>query len=144
MAAATPAIHDLARRVIAFETARDPSDGPGGAAVRACETLRVPLAKLAGVAGFRSLMTRAVALATADVPWLAAVRVRADGSVEGFAEARTDPGAMSGGDAGGVVVVRLLGLLGTFIGEPLTLGLVRDAWPDAPAVETDRSTRGQP
>ena len=42
----TPAIQTLARRLIAYEAARDPSDGPVGAARRACEKLRVPLAKL--------------------------------------------------------------------------------------------------
>lgn len=84
----TPAIQNLARRLIALEAAREPSDGLVGAAVRACEKLRVPLAKLVGVDGFRSLMARVMALATADVPWLDSVQVRADGSLEGFDAAR--------------------------------------------------------
>ena len=53
MNTATLAMKDLARRLIAFETARDPSDGLVVEAVLACEKLRAPLAKLAGVAGFR-------------------------------------------------------------------------------------------
>jgi hypothetical protein len=36
-----------------------------------------------------------------------------------------------------IVVAQLLGLLVTFIGEPLTLGLVGDAWPDAPVAGID-------
>jgi hypothetical protein len=140
----TPAIQNLARRLIALEAAREPSDGLVGAAVRACEKLRVPLAKLVGVDGFRSLMARVMALATADVPWLDSVQVRADGSLEGFDAARCQQGAAQGGEAGAVVVVQLLGLLVTFIGEPLTLALVRDAWPDAPVDETDRRAEGQP
>jgi hypothetical protein len=131
----TPAIQSLARRLIATEVARDPSDGLVGAAVRACEKLRVPLGKLAGVAGFRSLMTRAMALATREVPWLDSVQVRADGSLEEFDAARSQQGAAQGGEAGAVVVAQLLGLLVTFIGEPLTLRLVRDAWPDASVSE---------
>jgi hypothetical protein len=131
----TPAIQNLARRLIAMEVARDPSDGLVGAAVRACEKLRVPLGKLAGVAGFRSLMTRAMALATLEVPWLDSVQVRADGSLEEFDAARSQQGAAQGGEAGAVVVAQLLGLLVTFIGEPLTLRLVRDAWPDASVSE---------
>lgn len=139
-----PAMQNLARRLIAFEAARDATDGPVGAAVRACEKFRVPLAKFAGVAGFRSLMGRAMALATAEVPWLDSVQVRADGSLEGFDAAWGQQGAVQGAEAGAVVVAQLLGLLVTFIGAPLTLGLVRDAWPDAPVEETDRRTEGQP
>jgi hypothetical protein len=138
------AIQHLARRLLAVEAARDHSDGLLGAARRACDRLRVPLAKLAGVAGFRSLMARALALAAAEVPWLDVVQVRADGSLEGFDAARGQHGAGQDGDAGAVVVAQLLGLLVTFIGEPLTLRLVREAWPDAPVDETDRTVEGQP
>ena len=120
----TPAIHNLAGRLIALEAAH----GPAGAASRACDRLRLPLAKLAGAAGFRSLMARALALATAEVPWLAGVRVRADGALEGF-----DPAEGHHGEAGAAVLGHLLGLLVTFIGEPLTMRLIADAWPDAPA-----------
>ncbi len=143
MNTATPAIQKLARRLIALEPARDPSDELVGAAVRACEKLRVPLAKLAGVAGFRSLMTRALALATAEVPWLDSVQVRADGSLEGLDAAGRQQGAAWGDEAGVAIVTQLLGLLVTFIGDPLALGLVRDAWPDAPLDETGRTAEGQ-
>jgi hypothetical protein len=123
----SPAIGDLARRLIASEAAREPSDGPVGATVRACDRMRVPLAKLVGVAGFRSLLSRALAMAKAEAPALDGVRVRPDGSLEGLdASERT-----MNEEAGVLVVARLLGLLVTFIGEPLTLLLVRDAWPDA-------------
>ena len=37
----------------------------------------------------------------------------------------------AGIDAAVSIITYLLGLLVTFIGEPLTLRLVRDAWPDA-------------
>jgi hypothetical protein len=144
MNTATPAIQNLARRLIAFESARNPPDGTGGEAVRACDKLRVPLAKLAGVAGFRSLMARALALATAEAPWLASVNIRADGSLEKFEEASRQQDSGPGVEAGTVVVVHLLGLLVAFIGEPLTLRLVRDAWPDATVDETDPKAEGQP
>ena len=132
MNTATPAIPDFARRLIALEAARDQSPGAlASGAVRTCEKLRVPLAKFVGVAGFRSLMTRAMALATAKVPWLESVQVGADGSLDGFAATSLHQGAVAGDEAGVVVVTQLLGLLMTFIGEPLTLRLVRDAWPEA-------------
>jgi len=41
-------------------------------------------------------------------------------------------------------VAHLLGLLVTFIGEPLALRLVGDAWPDAAVDETDGRAGGQP
>lgn len=133
MSTASPAIRDFARRLIALEAARgEPPVVGAREAVRVCEKLRRPLARLAGVAGFRSLMSRALALAKAEVPSLAAVQVRADGSLEGLDDAGPDRDAGAGGEGGVVVVAQLLGLLVTFIGEPLTLRLVRDAWPDAP------------
>ena len=144
MNTAMPAIQNLARRLIALEATRDPSDGPVGAAVRACEKLRGPLARLAGVAGVRSLVARALALATAEVPWLESVRVRPDGSLEGVEAAGPQHGAVPAGDGGAAVVGHLLGLLVTFIGEPLTRQLVRDAWPDVAADETDGRAGGQP
>ena len=97
----------------------------------------------AGVAGFRSLLSRALALAKAEVVSLNPVRVREDGSLEGFDRASHLPGAGPGDDGGVAVVAHLLWLLVTFIGEPLTLRLVRDAWPDAPVDETDRTAGGQ-
>jgi hypothetical protein len=140
MSTAPPALRDFARRLLALEAARDETPVVGGReAVQVCEKLRLPLARLAGVAGFRSLISRAVAMAKAEVPSLAAVQVRPDGSLEGLDGAGPDQGVGAGGEAGVVVVAQLLGLLVTFIGEPLTLRLVRDAWPDAsiPATGTE-------
>ena len=135
----TPTIQDLARRLIAIEAARDPSVGPVDAAVRACATLQVPLARLVGVAGFRSLLSRALAMAKADVPSLDAVQVRPDGSLEGWEGIKRTQDA----ESGIVIVAQLLGLLVTFIGGPLTLRLTRYAWPDAPGDETDRRSEGR-
>jgi hypothetical protein len=132
MSTATPAIRDFARRLVAHEAARaEPPVASGSEAVRVCEKLRLPLSKLAGVAGFRSLMSRAMAMAKNEVPSLAAVHVGADGSLEGLDPPVHDQDTGAGGHAGVVVVAQLLGLLVTFIGEPLTLRLVRDAWPNA-------------
>ena len=138
MSTVPPAIHDLARRLIALEAARPSAPGaPLGGAVRVCDRLRTGLARLAGVAGFRSLLSRALALAKAEAPELAAAQVRADGTLEGLPDDH-DAGA------GVAIVAQLLGLLVTFIGEPLTLRLVRDAWPDAPVTGTDAGSGGQP
>jgi signal transduction histidine kinase/ActR/RegA family two-component response regulator len=108
MNAVPPDIRSLARRLIALEAANASADGPVGAAVRACDKLRVPLARLAGVAGFRSLLGRAVALATAEIPWLDSVRVLADGSMEGFDAAGHKQGGGRADEAGVAIVAELL------------------------------------
>ena len=135
----TPAVRNLARRLIAFEAARDPSDGPPGAVIRACEKLRVPLVKLLGVIGFRSLMSRALIRARAEVPSLQAVQSRPDGSLEGL----EGTGRAEEAEAGVAVLGQLLQMLVILINESLTLELVRDAWPDAPLDESDLRGEGQ-
>ena len=131
MSTAHPSLQDLARRLLAIEAARaQSSDAHVDEAVRVCEKLRVPLVKFAGRAGFASLLSRALALAKAEVPALAAVHVRADGALEGFDEVERTQSAEARGRDAVVLVAQLLGLLVTFIGELLTLRLVRDAWPD--------------
>jgi len=86
----------------------------------------MPLAKLAGNAGYHSLISRAIAIAKANAPALGPVEVRLDGSLEGFEKIGENDA-----DAGAAVLVHLLDLLVIFIGEPVTVWLVRDAWPDA-------------
>lgn len=132
------AIRNFARRLIALEAARDEShDAPADSAARVCDRLCVPLARLVGVAGFRSLMSRALTMAKSEVPSLTAAVVRADGSLEGLNRTGQDRNGAGDGEAGLVIVAQLLGLLVTFIGEPLTLQLVRDVWRELPATGMD-------
>jgi hypothetical protein len=112
--------------------------------VQVIEELRMRLIKLAGVDGFRSLLSRALTLAKAEAPSLNMVHVRADGSVEGFDGIEQSQEAGAAGQAGIVLVAHLLELLVTFIGAPLTLSLVRDKWPDASMDGTDLRTEENP
>ncbi len=133
MSAFPSGMGELTRRLLAFEAEHAPrSDGHVDEAVQVCDKLRGPLSKLAGVFGFTTLLSRALALAKREVPSLQAVKVRPDGSLEGWVKAGRDrdqdEGSMATG--GEVLVARLLGLLVTFIGEALTLRLVHEAWPD--------------
>ena len=135
MSRASPEILDLARRVLAFEAARGNSSAArADAAAQVIEELRLHLIKLAGVAGFSSLLSRALTLAKAEAPSLNIVQIRADSSLEGFdgieGSREGEVGAVAG-QAGIVLVANLLELLVTFIGEPLTLRLVHVTWPDA-------------
>jgi len=99
-------------------------------AVQVFETLRISLTRFAGADGFTSLLRRALALAQAEVPALQTVKVMADGRLEGLAEIVADA-SNGGADAAVAITAHLLGLLVTFIGDLLTLRLVREAWPDA-------------
>lgn len=130
MSTASPQNQELARRLIAFEAARaNSSDAPVDTAVRVIGELRLRLIRLAGVDGFRSLLSRALTLAKAEAPSLNMVSVRADGSLEGFEGIEASEEVA--GQAGAGLVAQLLELLTTFIGEALTLRLIRDSWPDA-------------
>lgn len=131
MEAPPASMRNLARRLLALEAAR-----PNPAAVHmhqadlVCEKLRVSVSRFAGPDGFNSLLRRAVALAREEIPALANVRVKSNGTLEGIGELNE---AAGGGETEAAVVItaHLLGLLVTFIGEPLTLRLVRYTWPDA-------------
>jgi hypothetical protein len=145
MSTASPEIQDLARRLFAFEAAHAVSSDAGvDVAVRVIEELRLRLIKLAGVDGFRSLLSRALTLAKAEVSSLTMVQVRADGSLEGFDGIEGSGEAGAAGQPGIVLVAHLLELLVTFIGAPLTLRLVRDKWPDASMDGADLRSEEKP
>ena len=82
-----------------------------------------------GIGSFHALLSRALALAGAEVPALRALQPRADCSSAGFKEleAKLDSLAIDEGQV--VFVAQLLGLLMTFIGGALTLRLLANIWP---------------
>ncbi len=130
MSRATPQMRDLSQGLIAYETGKNKSSGTKTpAACRVGEKLRPPLVTLMGNTGFHALLSRALALANAEVPWLRAVHVNADGSFEGLdeLEGQVDPEEIALGCI--VLLAQVLGLLVVLIGENLTLRLVREAWP---------------
>ena len=129
----TAKMRAFAQRLIAHERQRNKSSEPNapagfGAAV---EKLHRALAPVVGPLGFRSLLSRALALASDEVRWLRACHVKADGSLEyPEAMAQLDQEEVAKGEM--FLVAQLLGLLATFVGEPLALRLVQEAWPEAP------------
>lgn len=137
-----PAIQNLARWLIANERCEaKPSEATVQAAVCVCvcEKMREPLTTLAGAAGYKALISRALVLARAEVPSLGSVRVKEDGYLEmPCVEPERDMDEIHKG--GATLVAQLLGLLVTFIGLALTMQLVRDVWPDAPFNGIDSET----
>lgn len=141
MISASEQIRELTRRILAIEAARDAGGTPAPASMRACARLQRPLTTLTGAAGFSSLLGRALSLSQNQVPSLAGVVVRPDGTLSGFPEG----GAASDPDLGQVVLVsNLLSLLATFIGESLTLRIAFEAWPDAVANRPDSTREVKP
>ena len=131
-------MRDFAGRLIAYETRDNKSSEtktPSACLVSA--KLRPHLTTLMGNAGFRALLSRSLALAHTDAPWLRAVQVKADGSLEGWDEpvAQVDPDEIFEGCV--VLLAQLLGLLVAFIGENLTLHLVREVWPKLSLNDSD-------
>jgi hypothetical protein len=128
MRAAIP-LKNFARRLLALEASSgETRESEGSAAFRVSEKLRQALSTFVGVAGFRSLLSRALALAGDEFQWLKAIHVGADGSLEGMDEVHLTDAEIAEGEV--VLVAQLIGLLVTFIGEALTLHLLHDAWPE--------------
>ena len=120
-----PQTRDLAQRLIAHESAAGKASEPTRLApFRVCETLRQPLCALAGVVGFRSLLSRALTLARTEAPSLSAVQVAADGSLQGLDDLEPQIDKDQAREAGLILVAHLIGLLLFFMGEGLTLRLV--------------------
>lgn len=134
-------MRDLSRRLLA--ASQSASDSHLHDATVVSEKLRIPLTRFAGAEGFASLLRRALVLAGAEVPSLQSVKVGSEGRLEGFEQLAADTStAGSGSEAAVAITSHLLSLLSTFIGEPLTLRLIREAWPDASLDEYIQQNRG--
>ena len=123
-------MRDFAQRLIACEARGNKSSGTRPpAAFPVFEKLRPQLATLMGTIGVYSLFLRALTLSRQELDSLRTVQVKADGSLERAdePEVQSDPEDLAEGSV--VLLAQVLGLLVAFIGENLTLRLVRDAWP---------------
>lgn len=133
-----PATRDLAEQLVALEAAAVEVVGEDSLATcRVCEKLRRPLINLAGPAGYCSLLSRALTLATRDAPELANVRVTQAGTLQGLT-----------GEAAEVsttLIAHLIELLATLIGESLCLRFLHDIWPElrASAANTGERSRNE-
>jgi hypothetical protein len=123
-------MRSIAQRLIQYETPKKgASETTDTATVAVTERMRPHLATLMGNAGYRALLARSLKLASAEVSWLRAVEVNADGGFEGFEalRARLTPAEFHEGRI--VLLAQLLGLLVAFIGPALTSRLMGETWP---------------
>jgi hypothetical protein len=133
MSQVTPRMRECARQLIACEASeREPAETKTPVAFAVCEKLRSYLAVLLGEAGFAGLLSRALALARAEVSGLRAVYFKADGSFEGLEGLEAQVEGKELAEGGVVLVAQLLRLLAAFIGEDVTLRLLRQVWPKLP------------
>jgi hypothetical protein len=129
---AAPGMRDLAHRLLTYEAgagkASEPLESP---TFRVYEKLRQSLSAFAGVAAFESLAFRALTQAKSEAPDLWPVQIAAGGSLQGLGEfdPQINMNKDSTGDGGIILIACLLGLLRIFLGEALTLCLLRNAWP---------------
>lgn len=128
------ALLELALKVLAQHAGPAPgAESIAAAARRAYDDLARESAPLIGEVGVDALTSRALHLAQRKYSWL--VWAHPPGQVEGpFVQViagleRQTPAAAT--EAAAAVFATLTGLLITFIGEPLTVGLLRKAWPEA-------------
>ena len=141
MSRLTPLAREIAARIIAHEAEEHAPSASLSSAFHACERLRPHLSTLMGRSGFRALLCRALAVTSAELPGLEAVTVKDDGSLDGW----DGPGlqATSFNKHSVLLVAQLLGLLVAFIGDDLTLRLVRDVWP-ALSLDDSKLSQGGP
>jgi hypothetical protein len=143
-------MRDLAHRLLTYEAVAGKSSEPMESPIlRVYEKLRQSLSTFAGVAAFEALAFRALTQAKSEAPDLWPVQVAADGSLQGMGECEPQidmhkdlAGEFPADDGGIVLIARLLGLLLIFLGEALTLNLLRSAWPGA-ALDDHNSGNGR-
>jgi len=131
---------DLARSLLAYEAVTSKTfDTNEPLAVRVCEKLRGPLCGLAGVAGYRSLLARALTLARSEAPSLGTLHVTNNGNLQGFGEhaSQSDQHQASEGDV--LLTAQLLALFLSLLGAAVTLQLVQDVFPNL-TVTTESGT----
>ena len=132
-----PKTRDLARRLLNYEAmvARS-SESMESSTLLVYEKLRQSLGAFAGVAAFEALASRALVLAKPEAPSLSAAQITADGYLRVFGEFepqieidKNQAGNDQPDERGVILIARLLGLLLVFLGEALTLSLLRVTWP---------------
>jgi hypothetical protein len=127
-------MRDFAKRVIAHDTSQNDSAMiAASVAFPVITKLQSTLTNLMGRIGFMALLSRALALASAEVRWLKMVQITADGVLQWAEPLARQPGPDALLEGPVVLLTHLFQLLVAFIGEKLTLQLVHESWPTLPA-----------
>jgi hypothetical protein len=114
------------------------------AALRVSDALGGQLAVLIGAGGVKALAARSLHVVQRTFPWLAEAQRSAPPPEGPFAQLaicmeRQEPTVAT--EAAAAVLATLAGLLVTLIGDPLTMGVLRAAWPSVFPGETQQEAR---
>ena len=123
----SPSLRELAAKLVAASPRTPDPQVPEAVLVN--ENFRAALTRLTGTVGVSSLLRRAMALASAQIPVLRSIKINASGQLEGLEQLLSEV-ATSRELAAMAVTAQVLELLVTFIGEGLTRRLVREACSD--------------
>ncbi|HUE84706.1 MAG TPA: hypothetical protein VMO26_01390 [Vicinamibacterales bacterium] len=134
MAHPSPALVDLARRIVEQEAGGSPDPASSAAGVdTACLRLTDHLVDVLGAVGVSALRRRALHLAQREQPLLARVAVSGDSDAcySGLAESLAASTREEATAAAVTVLTHLLDLLVVLLGEELGMKPVRKLWPRA-------------
>ena len=123
MSASNPSLRELAQKLLSDQR---PVAAHADDSLFVNQRLRLSLIQFAGAAGFASLLRRAMALASANIPALRNAKVNVEGGIEGIEPTFTQDQVLQH-EAAVAVTTQLLELLVSFIGESLTRRFVDDA-----------------
>jgi hypothetical protein len=132
-----PKTRDLARCLLTYEAATGKSsETMMSATLRVYEKLRQCLGAFAGLSAFAALASRALALAKPEAPSLSTAQITADGSMRGLGACKprlddemNQVGENQSDEHEVLLIAWTLGLLLVFLGESLTLSLLKAEWP---------------
>lgn len=137
------ALRQLALRALERRAgSADGAEALAAAARRAYDDLALVSAPLIGDVGVEALTGRALHLAQREYPWLLPTdeKESADKPFAHIVRCLEQQEPAVAAEAAGTVFAVLMGLLVTFIGDPLTQGLLQQAWPDAFAEASTEET----
>jgi len=141
---ATPSHHALARWLLTTEVvgAEGPLAAPA-AAERVFEKLSKRLAQLITLVGSDALLARAVHLSRAEFPFLdgAQTTPSADELTLRLRESAEGVESSQAAEAFEAVLAILIALLISFVGEDLSLRVLREVWPELPMPQSVQPTR---
>lgn len=135
---ASPAQVERARRLLVHEGAARSAADCATAAGRLCDELQAALAPLVGAAGVQALLHRSAKLARREFPFLEVGGVTDSAQLRACLQAQAQAVAT---EAAAALFGTFFTLITTFIGERLTIQVLRRAWPTmAEAALTETKT----
>ncbi len=126
-------IKNIGQQLIAYESANGSvGSQPFADVITIFGKLQKILSKLAGISGYNSLLRRSLMMGKTKAKSLEMIQIRSDGALELNVAHAANSHLLLEESAGDILLTQFLGLLVTFIGETLTVNLLRDVWPNVP------------